>query len=127
VPFFQSTLHADYVADDAGVYAATGVGGTIFGGIASLSFDSRATMYDPDWPDTLQDINGSVICLRYTGAGTPGAALQWPTGLTNGRIVMLGFPFECITSATIRNQLMVSTLDFFGTTVPVELSGFTFE
>lgn len=123
--FFQNQLRGDYVADDANVYSATGAGGTIFSGIASLSFNSPPATYDPNFPDTLQGINGSVVCLRYTGAGTPGAALQYPSGLTGGRIVLLGFPFECITSATIRNQMMSSVLAFFGTTVPIELSVFS--
>ncbi|MBN1477193.1 family 10 glycosylhydrolase, partial [Candidatus Sumerlaeota bacterium] len=112
VSFYNSTLYTDYVADDAGVYSATGSAGTIFAGI-SLGFDDGTEIYDVNYPDTLAGINGSVVCMTYDVAGSPGAAIQWPTGSTGGQIVMLGFPFETITSATARNQVMAAALEFF--------------
>src|SRR5262249_14551258 len=127
--FYQSTLKSDYVADDANTYTATGVASTVFNGIGTVDFDSRSTLYDPNFCDTLQGISGSAICLRYTSAGTPGAALQYPNA-ANGTIVMLGFPFECIVSATTRNTAMSDALTFFSTpvtVVPVELSTFAAE
>jgi hypothetical protein len=78
-----------------------------------------------DYPDTLAGINGSVVCMTY--AGGAGAGLQYPSGATNGRIVMLGFPFETIKSASVRNTVMDDVLDFFGVTAPsmgAELVGF---
>ncbi|MBN1477921.1 hypothetical protein JXA47_14295, partial [Candidatus Sumerlaeota bacterium] len=63
-----------------------------------------------------------------TGGGGGGAAIQWTDGVPGGeRVVMLGFPFETITSVTTRNQVMAEVLGFFGGPVPVELSVFRAE
>ncbi|MBN1478242.1 hypothetical protein JXA47_15915, partial [Candidatus Sumerlaeota bacterium] len=120
LPFYQSTLRSDHVADDAGTYSITG-GSGIFSGIGAFTFDNGSLFYDPDFPDTLQGINGSVVCLTYSGGA--GAGLQWPSGTTpgTGRIVMLGFPFETITSASVRAAMMSEVLDFFGTIFSGEL------
>lgn len=118
--FLNSTLRTDFLSDDANVYTASGVAGTIFAGIPTLTFDNGATIYNVDAPDTLQGISGSVVCMRYSGTGTPGAAVQYPAGTTGGRIVFMGFPFEAITSTPVRNQVMAAVLDFFqGLVAPV--------
>lgn len=124
--FYNSTLRADYLADDGGSYTASGVAGTIFQGIA-LTFDNGTSIYDVDWPDRIGTSSGSVVCMNYTAPGSGGAALQYPPGLSNGtgQIVMLGFPFETITDASARNSVMARALDFLGTPLPVELSVFT--
>ncbi|MDX1450874.1 MAG: hypothetical protein R3246_17620, partial [Acidimicrobiia bacterium] len=109
--FYNTDLRSDYVSDDAGVYSATGVGGTIFDGI-SLTFDDGSSIYDVEFPDTLQGINGSVVCMTYDTGGSPGAALQYPSGATGGQIVMLGFPFEAIVDEVARAQVMDSALTF---------------
>jgi Fibronectin type III domain len=63
-----------------------------------------------------------------TGGSGGGAAIQWTDGVPGGgRVVMLGFPFETITSVSVRNQVMAAALNFFGGPVPVELSVFRAE
>jgi Fibronectin type III domain len=126
VSFYQSTLRSDYVADNAGTYSITG-GSGIFSGIGAFSFDDGSLFYDVDFPDTLTGINGSVVNLTYSGGA--GAGLQWPAGTApgTGRIVMLGFPFETITSASVRSAMMSDVLDFFGTSLPAELTVFRAE
>jgi len=53
-----------------------------------------------------------------TSGGGGGAAIQYSGGSPNRRIVMLGFPFETITSAIVRNSVMQAVLVFFGTATP---------
>jgi N-acetylmuramoyl-L-alanine amidase len=53
-----------------------------------------------------------------TSGGGNVAAIQYSGDTPNRRIVMLGFPFETITSTSVRNQVMESVLDFFATPTP---------
>ncbi|NUP88896.1 MAG: family 10 glycosylhydrolase [Candidatus Sumerlaeia bacterium] len=114
VTFLNSTLHVDYLADDAGGYTASGAAGSIFEGI-SLTFDNGTSIYDVDFPDRIGGLTGATVCMNYTGAGSGGAAVQYAGGSPERRIVFLGFPFETITSAGVRSQVMAAALDFFGT------------
>ncbi|MBN1475982.1 fibronectin type III domain-containing protein, partial [Candidatus Sumerlaeota bacterium] len=66
--FFENDLHADFVSDDAGVYAATGTTGSIFDGI-SLTFDDGTLVYDVDWPDVIDASAGSTVALEYDTSG----------------------------------------------------------
>lgn len=66
-----------------------------------------------------------------TGGGGGVAAIQYSPAAGQGTVV-LGFPFEAITSVTAQNQVMAAALAMFGTPastdgVPVELSVFTVE
>jgi fibronectin type III domain protein len=67
--FYENSLHADYVSDDAGVYGATGSSGSIFDGI-SLTFDDGTLIYDVDWPDVIEDSAGSTVAMEYNASGT---------------------------------------------------------
>jgi N-acetylmuramoyl-L-alanine amidase len=51
----------------------------------------------------------------------PVAAVQYDG---TGKVVYLAFPFETITNATIRNQIMAQALTFFSTPLPVAASEF---
>ncbi|HNM45741.1 MAG TPA: fibronectin type III domain-containing protein, partial [Candidatus Sumerlaeota bacterium] len=112
--FYNNYLAAAYVGDDGGSYQATGVAGTILAGI-TMNFPASATMYNADYPDVLNGINGSVLCANYTGGGTGGAAIQFSGGSPARKVVNFGFPFEGINSASVRNQTMAAILGFFGT------------
>lgn len=109
--FFNNTLRADYVADDAGVYAATGVQGSIFEGL-NLSFDDGGEFYNVDFPDVLSPSAGSTLAMSYGAAG--GAAVQYADEATGERVVMMGFPFETILGEEPRGDVMTRVLDFFG-------------
>lgn len=111
--FFNNTLGADYVADDANTHSATGVTGSIFEGI-SLTFDDGTLYYDTEFPDIISPLGASVKALNYTG-GSSGAAIQRTGTGGAGSVVMLAFPFETIVDETDRNDVMAAALDFFGT------------
>jgi uncharacterized lipoprotein YddW (UPF0748 family)/fibronectin type 3 domain-containing protein len=112
--FYENTLHANYVADDAGTYTASGAGGSIFSGI-SLQFDDGSEIYNARMPDVIAANAGSSLAMNYTGAGSGGAATQWSGGSPTANVVMLGFPFETILDEAGRDALMEAVTDFFGT------------
>ncbi|HRK29910.1 MAG TPA: hypothetical protein PLD59_02440 [Tepidisphaeraceae bacterium] len=126
--FFNNTLRADYAADDANTYATTGVAGSIFAGI-SPSFDNGAQTYNVDFPDVLTGFGGSTVALNYSN-GAGGAATQYVNALTQARTVVMGFPFETITTEANRNAIMAAVLGFItaDTTAPtVSGESFAFE
>ncbi len=104
--FYNDTLRANYIADDANSYAADGEAGTIFEGI-SLDFDDQTYIYDVNFADVLAVSNGSTLAMRYDTGG--GAAVQHGNAL-----VMLGFPFETILNRQDRYDVMAAALEYFG-------------
>ena len=110
-PFYNDHLRADYVKDDAGVYAVSGVGGTIFAGLSGMTFDDgNHGTYDVRYPDCLNTSESSAINLTYDGTSY-NAGVEY-----NGacKLVNLGFPFETVYPQTSRDSLMCRVLDFFG-------------
>src|SRR5438477_4283222 len=62
--------------------------------------------------------------MNYNGTGSGGAAVQYSSGGV-GRVVNIGFPFETITVAAVRNSVMSAVLNFFGLGL-AGISGFVF-
>ncbi|GAB4108343.1 MAG: N-acetylmuramoyl-L-alanine amidase [Phycisphaeraceae bacterium] len=118
--FYNNTLRADYVSDDAGTHTVTGVTGSIFEGL-TFSFDDGTLFYDSEFPDVINPTAGAVSALSYVGGIGGGAAIQ-KKGSADGDVVMLAFPFETITTAADRAQVMEAVLTFFGTP-PSEIPG----
>jgi hypothetical protein len=114
--FYEDVLRSNYVADDSGTYTLTltGAPGTsIFAGLSNFSFDNGALFYNAEFPDRLGAINGSTVALNYSGGTGGAAALQWSDGTSGARLVSFGFPFETITTAANRTNVMTRVLDFF--------------
>jgi hypothetical protein len=111
--FYNDRLKANYAGDDAGTYAVAAVGGSIFDGIAPISFDDADQTYDVEYPDRLAASGGSTIALTYSGGTGDGAATVYDGAF---RVVNFGFPFETITSGARRGELMTAIVDFFGIT-----------
>jgi hypothetical protein len=116
--FYNTELHAAYVADDAGTHSAVAAPGSAFAGVSgTITFDNGAAegaagTYDVEFPDVLGTSNGSTAALNYSG-GTGGiAAVQFASG--NTRVITMAFPFETITTAAKRNAIMAGVLSFFG-------------
>jgi hypothetical protein len=112
--FFENSLKADYVSDDAGTYAVSGNAGSIFEGL-SLSFDDGTLFYDVDFPDVISPQPGAIAAMNYSGGGG-NAAIQVASTEGRGSIVMLAFPFETITTAADRAAVIDRVFDFFGLT-----------
>jgi len=109
--FYNNSLKADYVKDDAGVYAVSGVSSTIFDGLSGIAFDDGTQgTYDVRYPDCLNAYGGSTINLSYDGTSYK-AGVQYEGGY---KLVNLGFPFETVYPEASRDSLMSRVLDFFG-------------
>ena len=80
------------------------------------TFDNgTAGIYVVRYPDVLTPTGpNAVAALSYSG-GLPGAAaIQNSDPTTGSKVVYLGFPFETITSAAVRESLMFDVLSFLG-------------
>ncbi|MEX2169270.1 MAG: fibronectin type III domain-containing protein [Pirellulales bacterium] len=115
--FYNNTLRADFVNNDANTYATTGVAGSIFAGI-NPQFDNGAQLYNVDMPDVIAVQNGSTAALNYSGGTGGTAAIQYDGGAQ--KVVMLGFPLETVTSEATRALMIDRVLQFFALpTVPM--------
>ncbi len=109
--FYNNYLKADFVADDAGTYGVTPAAGSIFAGIAAFNFDDGTAIYNVDYPDVINPLGGSTAALTYVGGAGGTAGVVY-----NGafRVVHFAFPFEAITDASRRIEIMNAILVFFG-------------
>lgn len=112
--FFANTLHTTYVSDDAATYSVTGQPSSIFDGI-NLTFDNGSFAYDVDFPDRLAAPAGSFVAMNYSGGNGGAAAVYW-SGTNGAKTIMMGFPFETITTNGARALVMRRALDAFGFT-----------
>jgi hypothetical protein len=111
--FFENTLQGNYVADDANTYNVTGAAGGIFAGL-NFSFDNGALFYNVDFPDVINPQAGAQAALTYSGGTGGDAAIQVAGSAGRGSIVMLGFPFETITTAANRAAVIDRVIAYFG-------------
>jgi hypothetical protein len=110
--FCRSTLGAKFVSNSAATYRVTGASGTIFDGMA-FAFDDGKLFYDVDSPDVMEPQNRAMVALHYANNAPGAAAVQIPPNTGRGAVVVIGFPFETITTAEIRADVMRRVLDFF--------------
>ncbi len=107
--FYEVALGCNYVADDANTYTvAAPAPGSLFAGLPAFTFDNGTSgTYNVDYPDVIAAAGaGGQVVLQYATGG--GAAVRHQNGA--GRVITLGFPFETITSATVRRDLMRAVL-----------------
>ncbi|QEG36476.1 golvesin C-terminal-like domain-containing protein [Bythopirellula goksoeyrii] len=116
--FFNNSLRANYLSDDANSYNVQGAAGSIFEGL-SFSFDNGSQFYNVDFPDVIAPQGGATTALTYVGGSGGGAGIQYDSGGAT-KVVNVAFPFETITSESLRNDFMGRVLDFFN--FDVELS-----
>ncbi len=110
VSFFQSTLKAAYIGDDAGTFSAIGNAGCL-AGLGGVAFDTASgAPYVASYPDRIAPQAGAQSIMAYSGGAGGTAAIQYESGLY--RVVMFGFPFECIGSSAIRADVMARVMDF---------------
>ncbi|NOZ40714.1 MAG: hypothetical protein GXP24_10885 [Planctomycetes bacterium] len=109
--FYNDSLRADYVSDDANTYNVAGAVGSIFEGL-SFSFDDGTLFYDADFPDVITELGGATRALNYVGGAGGGAAIQYDSGAST-KLVNFAFPFETITSDADRTAVFSRVLDFF--------------
>ena len=124
-PFYEGTLKGNFIADDAQTYNVSADAGGIFSGLSTFTFSTGGSFssldsqtYNVDVADVIAPQPGAVVALNYS-SGTGAAAIQVDSFDGSGKIVMFGFPFETMTSATRRQQAMGRILDYFDLAAPV--------
>lgn len=118
--FYSNYLKAKYVADDAGIFSATGVSSSSMDG-CSILFGQT---YDEDYPDELEPINGSALCMRYDNINKIGAGVEYTGSFGSsseiGKLIYLGFPLETTANDTSFNEIISSAFHFFNSVVSVK-------
>ena len=109
--FYNDSLRADYVSDDANTYDVAGATGSIFEGL-SFSFDDGSLFYNTEFPDVITELGGATRALNYVGGSGGGAAIQYDSGAST-KLVHFAFPFETITSDVDRTAVFSRVLSFF--------------
>lgn len=112
--FLTNYLRVAYAADASNTNRATGAGAGIFSGLGTLPFDDGSgNTYRVEYADVFRSQAGSVTAMVYgsSSSGANAAAIQFSNAW---RTVVLGFPFETITDAAYRTNVMKRVLDFFG-------------
>jgi hypothetical protein len=121
VTFYETKLKGNFVADDAGTYTVTGAAGGILSDIGAFDFDpANGAPYDADKPDQIAPQTGAVTAVSYVGGTGGTAGIQYAATCNRYRVVMFAFPFEVITSATVRADIMQRVITWLaGTTGPI--------
>jgi hypothetical protein len=116
--FLRDYLKADYVTDDANNFSVSGATGSIFAG---MNFAYGSAPYPEDFPDAINAVGGGVVCLRYGNGFNGGVQFAgvFAGGNRSGKLVYLGFPFETISTAPARQEVMRRVLAFFFETTEV--------
>ena len=115
--FYNATLGAGYVADDAGTYAVTGADG-IFADLGAFDFNpANGAGYDTRSPDVIAAEPGGLEVLSYVGGTGGTAGVQYDAG--GYRVVTFGFPFEAISSPLVQADVMGRVMGFLLTDLPV--------
>jgi murein DD-endopeptidase MepM/ murein hydrolase activator NlpD len=122
--FLHDYLKVSYAGDDSGIYSVVGTTGSWFQPLSlRYGITSEGSPYEEDWPDEFTQVNGSeVIFLYETQTGnSAGAAYKGPApnGSVPGGVVVMGFPFETITTEGAQDQLMDLVFSYFGITTGV--------
>ncbi|MDX9777826.1 MAG: T9SS type A sorting domain-containing protein, partial [bacterium] len=122
--FIYEYLKAAYAEDDAGNYSVSGAAGTVFEGLqlAYSQDGSHSGTFPEDYPDVLSTKNGSVIALKYGNSKSAAVSYEGtaPAGTVPGKVMVMGFPFETITTPFSKSELAGFVLRFMG--YEIELS-----
>jgi hypothetical protein len=124
--FLRTTLRATLngnTNDSSGIYNFAPVTGSLFAGNPTGAFDDGSQgIYWVGYPDVLTPHgSGASTAATYPGLGRGAAAVQYDGSAGGGKVVLLGFPFESITSASVREAILADALRFFR--LPVRFTG----
>jgi hypothetical protein len=127
--FIHTYLKSQYVYDApnnlAGTYyQAEPVPLGIFDGTEVISYDNGTQgTINVRYPDVINGINGGTNCLQYSNVSNQFAAVNFegifPGGVNNGKVVLVGFPFETIYPENKRTLFLSKVISFFQSPVNV--------
>jgi len=122
--FFHNQLHATYVADSSSSWNFNSVGTSLFAGNTNGVFDDGTKgTYIVGFPDVVAPTGyGTLAGITYSNVVSGAAAVVYNGTAGGGKVVYLGFPFETITSETLRNNYMADVLNLF-TAGPLKFDG----
>ncbi len=107
ITFYMNYLHADYIYDDSGFRALTGIPGDPVGGGLAFDIGGGDGSGNQDYPSEIEPRSGAAAVLEYS-SGVEGA-LRYDTG---HRLVYLAFGFEAVNTAADRDILMSRCLEW---------------
>lgn len=113
--FLTNLLRTTYQADNSNTNQVTGTSTGILNGV-SLQFNITnwaASTYTVGYPDVLGASSGATVAAVYgtSAGGSNGAIIQYSNDTY--RVVVMGFPFETITTPSQRTLLMTRVMEFF--------------
>ncbi len=119
--FLNNYLKANYVQDNSGSLSVYS------NGILFRNFPSDIILgvtYPEDWPDVIQPVNGSQVCLLYRNQKTAGIFYEgiFPNGTFSGKLIFLSFALETTSNLVSKNLLIEDAIRFFEGTTQVVLS-----
>ncbi len=107
IDFYETYLHATYIADDSGYRTLTGISGDPIGGGLSFSLNGTGSATNQFYPSEIQPRSGATGIFEYvTGAE---GALRYGTG---HRLVYLAFGLEGVTTASAQDTIMKRCLEW---------------
>jgi len=120
--FCHDFLHLGYAQDAPNnatgtYYNVEATGDTIFSDLSSFSFDNGTHgTYNVQYPDVFTPLNDAGAFLKYTGCNTGAAGIVFeglfPDGSQDGKIMVLGFPFETVYPEEARTELLREYFQF---------------
>lgn len=109
--FLTSALRARYAADDANTFTVSPSASGILSGLGQFNFDDGSHgSYAVNYADVLTPANGSAVILNYAGGAGGAAGIEYANSCQ--RLVYLGFPFETIYPAAMRQAVMARVINF---------------
>jgi hypothetical protein len=116
--FIHDYLKTAYAADDAGNYVVNGHIGSTFEGLSlNYSEEFRATgTFSGDYADVFKPNGGSASVLNYGNDQTAAICFEGfvPEGKYPCKVMVMGFPFETITTNYSKKELAGYVLKFMG-------------
>ncbi len=101
-PFYANYLHAEYKADDANLYALSGVAGDPISDGISISIQGGDGADNQDYPSEIDPINGATSVFMYNATAEGGIKVDTGTY----RVVYFAFGFEAIDNPSDRATVM---------------------
>lgn len=110
--FLSNYLKANFVQDNSGSLSVYS------NGILFRIFPSDIILggtYPEDWPDVIQPVNGSQVCLLYRNQKTAGIFYDgiFPNGTVPGKLIFLSFALETTLNLVSKNLLIEDAIRFF--------------
>ena len=107
IAFYNTYLHADYIADDSGYRSVTGVAGCPIGAGLSFTLNGSGSAMNQFYPSEIEPLIGASGVFQYA-PGIEGA-LKY-----NGahRLVYLAFGLEGVTGAAVQDTILRRSLEW---------------